>query len=92
MLVFIDESGHPEPNDSTEKPVLLGVCINENDIKPITNQIYKLKDDIYGKQDEIKTTKLIREQTITKNVLILNTNINRLSLRSFTHSTFEFFG
>jgi hypothetical protein len=43
------------------------VCIHENDIKPITNQIYKLKDSIYGKQDEIKSTKLIREATITKN-------------------------
>ena len=50
-----------------ENPILLGVCIHENDIKPITNQIYKLKDSIYGKQDEIKSTKLIREATITKN-------------------------
>ena len=50
-----------------KNPILLGVCIHENDIKPITNQIYKLKDSIYGKQDEIKSTKLIREATITKN-------------------------
>ncbi len=42
MLVFIDESGYPRPTDSTNNPVLLGVCIHENDIKPITNQIYKL--------------------------------------------------
>lgn len=67
MLVFIDESGYPRPTDSTNNPVLLGVCIHENDIKPITNQIYKLKDAIYGKQDEIKATKLIREATIAKN-------------------------
>lgn len=67
MLVFIDESGYPRPTDSTKNPVLLGVGIHENDIKPITNQIYKLKDSIYGKQDEIKSTKLIREATITKN-------------------------
>lgn len=67
MLVFIDESGYPRPSDSTKNPILLGVCIHENDIKPITNQIYKLKDSIYGKQDEIKSTKLIRETTITKN-------------------------
>lgn len=67
MLIFIDESGYPRPTDSTQNPVLLGVCIHENDIKPITNQIYKLKDTIYGKQDEIKSTKLIREATITKN-------------------------
>lgn len=67
MLVFIDENGYPRPTDSTKNPVLLGVCIHENDIKPITNQIYKLKDSIYGKQDEIKSTKLIREATILKN-------------------------
>ena len=67
MLTFIDESGYPRPTDSTKNPILLGVCIHENDIKPITNQIYKLKDSIYRKQDEIKSTKLIREATITKN-------------------------
>ena len=67
MLVFIDESGYPRPTDSTNNPVLLAVCLHENDIKPITNQIYKLKDSIYGKQDEIKSTKLIREATIIKN-------------------------
>ena len=67
MLTFIDESGYPRPTDSTKNPILLGVCIHENDIKPITNQIYKLKDSIYGKQDKIKSTKLIREATITKN-------------------------
>ena len=67
MLVFIDESGYPRPTDSTMNPVLLGSCIHELDIKPITNQIYKLKDSLYGKQDEIKSTKLIREATITKN-------------------------
>ena len=39
MLTFIDESGYPRPTDSTKNPILLGVCIHENDIKPITNQI-----------------------------------------------------
>lgn len=67
MLVFIDESGYPRPTDATNNPVLLAVCLHENDIKSITNQIYKLKEAIYGKQDEIKATKLIRETTIIKN-------------------------
>ena len=67
MLVFIDESGYPRPTDSTQNPVLLCVCIKESDIKPITNQIYKLKESLYGKQDEIKSTKIIREATITRN-------------------------
>ena len=67
MLVFIDESGYPRPTDPTKYPVLFGTCINETDIKPITNRIYKLKENYYGKQDEIKATKLIREATISKN-------------------------
>ena len=67
MLVFIDESGHPRPNDSTKNPVLVGVCIHENDIKPITNRIYKLKETLYGKQDEVKSTKLIRPYSIMNN-------------------------
>ena len=78
MLTFIDESGYPHPTDSTKNPILLGVCIHENDIKPITNQIYKLKDSIYGKQDEIKSTKLIREATITKNRIDSITGIKNL--------------
>jgi hypothetical protein len=49
MLTFIDESGYPRPTDSTKNPILLGVCIHENDIKPITNQIYKLKGSILWK-------------------------------------------
>ena len=36
--------------------------------RELIEEIYfKLKDSIYGKQDEIKSTKLIREATITKN-------------------------
>ena len=67
MLVFIDESGHPHPNDSTKNPILLSVCIHERDVKHITNQIYKIKDAHFNRQDELKSTSLIREQTITKN-------------------------
>lgn len=55
MLAFIDESGYPRPTDATRNPILLAVCIRENDIKQITNQIYKLKHSIYGKQDEIRS-------------------------------------
>lgn len=67
MLAFIDESGYPRPTDAVKNPVLLAVCMHETDIKPVTNRIYKLKSSIYGTQDEIKSTKLLREATITKN-------------------------
>lgn len=29
MLVFIDESGFPHPNDSTKYPVLTALCLPE---------------------------------------------------------------
>lgn len=66
MLIFIDESGHPQPNDSTERPVLLAVCIKETDIREMTNNLYKIKMSIYGKCDvEVKATSLINKKTLT---------------------------
>lgn len=67
MLVFIDESGYPRPTDDNEYSVLMAVCIYEKDIRAINNDIYKLKNQIYNKQDEIKSTNLIKKQTIEKN-------------------------
>jgi hypothetical protein len=68
MLVFIDESGKPHPKDSTENPVLCAVCINERDIKHLSQKIFKLKMKIFGKDTEIKSTSLIRRQIFTKNM------------------------
>ncbi len=67
MLVFIDESGYPRPTDDNEYSVLMAVCIYEKDIRAIDNDIYKLKNQIYNKQDEIKSTNIIKRQTIEKN-------------------------
>ena len=85
MLTFIDESGYPRPTDATKNPVLVAVCIHENDIRAITNHIYKLKDSLYGKQDEIKSTNLIREATITK-----NRNINKAYAEGMVNVLNEF--
>jgi len=68
MLVFIDESGKPHPKDSTENPVLCAVCINERDIKHLSQNIFKLKMKIFGKDTEIKSTSLIRRQIFSKNM------------------------
>lgn len=67
MLVFIDESGYPIPTDDNEYSTLMAICIKESDIRNISNDIYKLKNKIYQKQDEIKATHLIKKQTIEKN-------------------------
>ncbi|MDR1665259.1 MAG: DUF3800 domain-containing protein, partial [Clostridiales bacterium] len=68
MLVFIDESGKPHPNDSTTNPVLCGVCIKESDIKYISQSIFRLKMNVFGKDTEIKSTSLINRRVIVKNM------------------------
>jgi hypothetical protein len=67
MLVYIDESGYPIPSDASQKSVLLAVCIRETDIREITQQLYSLKERIYARQNEIKSTSLINPKTILKN-------------------------
>ena len=69
MLVFIDESGYPRPTDDNEYSVLMAVCIYEKDIRAIDNDIYKLKNQIYNKQDEIKSTNIIKNKPLKKTVL-----------------------
>jgi len=68
MLVFIDESGKPHPKDNTENPVLCAVCIHERDIKHLSQNIFRLKMKIFGKDTEIKSTSLIRRQIFSKNM------------------------
>lgn len=43
MLAFIDESGHPHPNDPAFRPVLLSLCFSETESRRITRLIYALK-------------------------------------------------
>ena len=68
MLVFVDESGKPHPNDATLKPILCCVCIKEDDIRDLTKKIFALKGNIFGTNDEIKSTTLISRRTIRKDV------------------------
>ena len=78
LLVFVDESGRPHPNDSTENPVLCGICIKEADIKHFSQSIYRLKMQVFGKDTEIKSTSIIRRRIFDKNM----TN-NRLYAEEF---------
>lgn len=66
MLVFVDESGYPIPSDASEKSVLLAVCIRELDLRTTTQKLFVLKDTIFGKQDEIKSTQLFHPKVITR--------------------------
>ena len=73
MLVFVDESGKPHPNDSVCKPVLCCVCIKEDDIRELTQNIFMLKNNTFGTNDEIKSPDLISRRTIKNNI---HRNIN----------------
>lgn len=60
MLTFIDESGYPSLTDSTRNPILLGVCIHENDIKPITDfQIWI--SDLYLKLQKLTENNFVQK-------------------------------
>lgn len=48
MLVFIDESGHPRPGDAATRPVILAVCLKEDDIGRLTRVMYTLRSNLLG--------------------------------------------
>lgn len=68
MLVFIDESGTPHPNDGCAKPVILAVCIAESDARYITGRIYGLKRQIFTQDAEleIKANRLLNRATFRR--------------------------
>ena len=48
MLAFIDESGHPNPNDQNHRPVVLAVCCDEKDARMISRRVYAIKQNTLG--------------------------------------------
>ena len=66
LFAFIDESGNPHPNDSSERPVLASVCINANMLRQLNSELFRLKRDILGKDQfraEIKSSDLLTRGT-----------------------------
>ncbi|CAM4092485.1 DUF3800 domain-containing protein [Saccharibacillus endophyticus] len=69
MLAYIDESGFPHPNDSTQQPVLAAVCIPKDEVRNIMRKMYRIKLDVYGRYDvELKAVNVLKKKSITKNV------------------------
>ena len=67
MLVFIDESGHPHPNDSAKRPVVTAVCIPDQDSRTVSGRIYALKRDALGRERmELKGRNLINRPTFQR--------------------------
>jgi hypothetical protein len=67
MLVFLDESGHPRPTDNNLLSCLAAVCIDEMDIRFMMQELFALKQSLFGSQDERKASKLICKNTIIQN-------------------------
>ena len=64
MLAFIDESGHPHPNDSNERPVVVAVCIEAEHSRLISGRIHALKRDILNRERlELKGANLLNRTT-----------------------------
>ena len=64
MLVFIDESGHPHPNDSSTRPVVVAACLAERDARLISGRLHALKRDFLNKERmELKGSNLLNRHT-----------------------------
>lgn len=44
MFVYIDESGHPHPNDHP-RPVDVGVCLKREDVRHIAGALHRFSED-----------------------------------------------
>jgi len=82
LFAFMDESGHPHPNDSATRPVLVSVCIDAEDIRGVSIELFRLKRRILQRNQgdfEAKARDLINRATFR----------NRPDKREFVESFFE---
>ena len=69
MLVFIDESGHPHPNDSSTRPVLAAVCFPESESRSISRRLFAIKRTLLGDEStgkELKAHHLLNRHTFRR--------------------------
>ena len=61
IFAFIDESGHPHPNDSSDRPTLAAVCVDANRLRALNADLFRLNRDSLGKDRmyEVKANRLI---------------------------------
>ena len=82
LFAFMDESGHPHPNDAATRPVLVSVCINAQDLRAVSIELFRLKRRILQRDQgdfEAKAKWLINRGTFR----------NRPEKREFVESFFE---
>ncbi len=67
MLVYLDESGHPHPNDSSNRPVIVAVCIEERETRRVAGRLHGLKRDVLGQERmEMKGVRLLNRSTFRR--------------------------
>ena len=60
IFAFIDESGHPHPNDSSDRPTLVAVCVDADRLRALSADLFRLNRDLLGKDRyEVKASRLI---------------------------------
>ena len=82
MLTFIDESGHPHPNDPAKRPVLASVSFAQRDSRAISARIYGIKRNLLGSEQanrELKAHSLLKPATFRR----------KPELRELVESVFE---
>lgn len=69
VLIFVDESGLPHPNDPNPYPVIAAVAVQESTSKDFSREVFNLKKKFWGVTDptqwEIKGTKLLSRRAFT---------------------------
>lgn len=70
MFVYIDESGHPHPNDPHTRPVDVGVCLKREDVRQITGALHRFIQDVEASM--ASTTRLRSSEREGKAVAFLN--------------------
>ena len=82
IFAFVDESGHPHPNDSCTRPVLAVVCIDARNLRMLNTELFHLKHNLLGKEQfeiEAKANHLLTRATFR----------NRPEKREFVEAFFE---
>lgn len=82
IFAFMDESGHPHPNDQSTRPVLVTVCLDAGYLRTVNTEVFRLKKRLLQRDSfdfEMKAKKLITPATFR----------NRPDKREFVESFFE---